>query len=199
METKEMTAGRELTDEMIRKGEEFMESILKPGRELDALVGKKESWHKAPMLKPYKCRKCGGSEFRTWGVSQRRRVCVPCHRAHGRKHMEANRPYYRAKSLATGGTEKFRAYRKKWALRTRYGLSVADYQRMTAEQGGVCKICQTPPKAGRALVVDHSHKTGAVRGLLCDSCNVGLANFRDEPERLSAAIKYLAALKAVGA
>jgi len=41
------------------------------------------------------------------------------------------------------------------------------------------------------LAVDHDHKNGEVRGLLCHRCNVGLGNFQDNPELLLKAYKYL--------
>ena len=58
----------------------------------------------------------------------------------------------------------------------RYGITPEDYERMSKEQGGVCKICGNPPQPGkRYLDVDHSHDTGKVRGLLCGACNKRLA------------------------
>jgi hypothetical protein len=65
-------------------------------------------------------------------------------------------------------------------------------------QKGTCAICRKPEvvmdkKVGRLrnLAVDHCHGKGHVRGLLCQGCNQGLGNFKDSPEILLAAIKYL--------
>ena len=75
-------------------------------------------------------------------------------------------------------------------LRRKYGITQAEYDTMLAAQGGACAICGSiEPK--RILAVDHHHGTGAVRGLLCDSCNNGLGRFRDNPEVLARAIAYL--------
>jgi hypothetical protein len=52
----------------------------------------------------------------------------------------------------------------------RYGITVREYGRMLALQDGVCALCHHPPKKKR-LSVDHNHKTGKVRGLLCYRCN----------------------------
>jgi hypothetical protein len=77
-------------------------------------------------------------------------------------------------------------------LRTRYGLTLDDYKTMLAAQGGVCAICREPStSAWGSLHVDHDHDTGRVRGLLCEACNVGLGNFKDDPARLRAAAVYL--------
>jgi hypothetical protein len=72
-------------------------------------------------------------------------------------------------------------------LKQRYGLTSEDVAAMVAAQGGVCAICEVRP----AEHVDHDHDTGAVRGILCFTCNVGLGNFNDEPERLLLAYYYL--------
>ena len=82
-------------------------------------------------------------------------------------------------------------------LKRRYGLTKADVARMAEEQNHCCAICGTPEKEmrngiTRHLAVDHDHGTGAIRGLLCQSCNTGLGKFRDDPLILARAIAYLA-------
>jgi len=57
------------------------------------------------------------------------------------------------------------------------------------EQDGYCIICFE--KCDDVLVIDHCHITGKVRGLLCQQCNAGLGNFKDDPKRLEKAISYL--------
>lgn len=65
-------------------------------------------------------------------------------------------------------------------LRRTYGITEAEYQELLAYQGGVCAICERPPAAGKNLNVDHDHKTGLVRGLLCMPCNHDLLGRRDQ-------------------
>lgn len=65
---------------------------------------------------------------------------------------------------------------RKHKLKSRYGLTEADYNLMLVEQGG-CKMCGRPRDKVRRLNVDHCHKTGKVRGLLCSQCNTVLGIF----------------------
>lgn len=58
-------------------------------------------------------------------------------------------------------------------------------------QGNVCAICGRPSPDGRRLHADHNHETKEFRGGLCHDCNRGLGIFRDSPELLEAAAKYL--------
>ena len=51
-----------------------------------------------------------------------------------------------------------------------YGLDASDYDELLRVQGGKCAVCRARPKSKR-LAVDHDHKSGAVRGLLCSRCN----------------------------
>jgi len=57
-------------------------------------------------------------------------------------------------------------------IKKKYGLSVEDYLNMVTKQNNRCVICKREPKWGKKLVIDHNHKTGKVRGLLCDLCNM---------------------------
>ncbi len=97
---------------------------------------------------------------------------------------ENRRVYYaqnREKILETAHTQ--------WVAKTpeekhaagikRYGLSTYDYSLLYAEQDGKCFLCGWKAEgSGRAgLVVDHDHKTGVVRGLLCKLCNTSLGWF----------------------
>ncbi len=65
------------------------------------------------------------------------------------------------------------------------------YTAMFLRQGGVCAICREKPKLFRRLVVDHDHRTGRVRGLLCDNCNRAIGLLKDKSQILHKAIKYL--------
>ncbi len=78
-------------------------------------------------------------------------------------------------------------------LRRKYGIGVEEYEALARAQGGVCAICNefTPTVTHPTLVVDHDHETGAVRGLLCHSCNVAIGHMRESVEMLQRAIAYL--------
>ena len=73
----------------------------------------------------------------------------------------------------------------------KYGLTEADYDRMLAEQGGGCAICgrSYPDKP---LVVDHNHRTGKVRQLLCYRCNNLVGMFETSEELLGKVAAYCA-------
>lgn len=79
---------------------------------------------------------------------------------------------------------------KKAALK-RLGLTPDAYNALLEAQGYVCKICRRPDMTGNALSVDHDHKTGRVRGLLCNKCNPMLGFAEDSPTILLRAIQYL--------
>ncbi len=85
-----------------------------------------------------------------------------------KKFYQDNLEEQRAKSRA-----------KQWEkhLKYRYGLTVEKYDEMVKKVEGKCEICGVKPKK---LRVDHCHKKGHVRGLLCDSCNYHLPIVENE-------------------
>jgi len=72
-----------------------------------------------------------------------------------------------------------------------YGLGPGNYDLLYKHQGGRCAGCQRAKGISKRLAVDHDHKTGAVRGLLCHNCNSTLAHFRDDPVALRRLADYL--------
>jgi len=75
----------------------------------------------------------------------------------------------------------------------RHGMTVGQYDEILSVQGGGCAICGTTDPGGQngRFCVDHDHSTGRIRGLLCNMCNWGLGQFRDDVELMTSAIRYL--------
>lgn len=79
----------------------------------------------------------------------------------------------------------------------KYGITLQKYEEMYEKQGGLCDICNRPETTlGHkgtlvSLSVDHCHKTGKIRALLCRSCNTMLGGSRDNIDILLNAIRYL--------
>lgn len=98
-------------------------------------------------------------------------------------------PEYRRKAR-----ERYAKWRKanprgerKWWLQYYYGITLERWDEMVLAQEGRCAICELPAE----LVVDHCHDSGAVRALLCSTCNSGLGHFKDDPVRMRAAASYI--------
>jgi hypothetical protein len=77
-------------------------------------------------------------------------------------------------------------------LQKTYNISTDDYLEMFNEQNGSCAICNIDYSFSRKVMhVDHDHLTKKVRNLLCNHCNLGLGQFRDDPNLLEKAAKYI--------
>jgi hypothetical protein len=72
-----------------------------------------------------------------------------------------------------------------------YGISVEQYLALKQQQGDLCAICGNAPRGALGLHVDHCHKTGKVRGLLCHHCNTAIGLLGERVDRMRAAIAYL--------
>jgi hypothetical protein len=90
------------------------------------------------------------------------------------------------------------------AMRKKYGLTQADYDKMLSDQNGRCKICGSTGAASSetsrrlyktdkspTLIIDHDHVTGKVRGLLCRLCNTAIAYLKDDLQNFRNAMAYV--------
>jgi hypothetical protein len=128
----------------------------------------------------------------------RQSKCMDCEREyrlspHNRRLATARMKAFRDR-LLTNDPERLRERDRKGNLKRLYGISVEEFDAMLATQGGACAICGETQAGGRwkrRFHVDHHHGTGAIRGLLCNGCNVGIGSFREDPEVMQKAIEYL--------
>jgi hypothetical protein len=104
-----------------------------------------------------------------------------------KKNDEARKAY--KKKYYQENKEKVLADTRKFKLLRKYGITIPQYESMYTAQNGVCAICKR--KTNENLRVDHCHKTGKVRGLLCHNCNTGIGHFRDSIDLLNTTIAYL--------
>lgn len=101
--------------------------------------------------------------------------CKKCSNNSSRKNKIKNSDYY-----------------KNYQLNRIYGLSLEEYNELFNKQEGKCAICEThQSELEKALVVDHNHVTGEIRGLLCSPCNLGIGNLKDSIDLLLKSISYL--------
>lgn len=93
-----------------------------------------------------------------------------------------------ARKRYAANPEKYKLYQ----VSRSYGLTPEQYREMFAVQDDRCKICKRhQSEFPKAFAVDHCHRTGKIRGLLCNSCNAGLGWFRDNVVALRAAAEYV--------
>lgn len=114
----------------------------------------------------------------------RRKECKKCRNLVAEKWRETNRDKY---------NETMRNYNAKNYSRLRlqrYDISEEDYNKLLKEQNNCCAMCEKGPSANRPLAIDHNHKTGKVRQLLCYGCNRAIAILED-PLWLASAFAYL--------
>ena len=128
-------------------------------------------------------------------IDRPKSFCKECEKSNRKKRYSQNKDKDKQSSKKWGiknRSRKLDLARSSW-LKTRFGITVDDYDKMLAEQSGVCAICSRPERiTGRKnLAVDHCHKTKKIRGLLCGHCNTALGKFDDSIHLLEKAIMYL--------
>jgi hypothetical protein len=124
-----------------------------------------------------------------------RRTCKECDRD-TQKNYYLNNPTYRSAQIARTRARYSSEERRVRTLAEKYGVTTEWYQHQLEAQGGVCAICQQPETAirmgkVRPLAVDHCHKSGRNRKLLCQCCNTMIGLAKEDPQILLAAAEYL--------
>jgi len=125
-----------------------------------------------------RCTLCGISKPHSEFQKERRSSdgitarCKPCLNAQGKAWRDSKgRQYHRVK---------------------RYGIKPEEYEELLDEQQFKCACCgSSDPKRKAGFVIDHDHDTGAVRGLLCHNCNIGIGMLGDSVFGLQLALEYL--------
>jgi DNA-binding transcriptional regulator YiaG len=173
-----------------------------PGCNRPDLTEEDFSWKiKAKGIRQNKCKLCMAS-YERWYRESRKEVIAQKKREKYQENQAENlaqkSTYYYAnqdklKERSKANYQKNRTQRlaaaKAYALRSKFGLTQDDFDRMLEAQGCVCAICGQGNKKG--LVVDHCHITGAVRGLLCRVCNSFLGRINDSVNTLDKIKEYL--------
>lgn len=122
-------------------------------------------------------------------------ACKECELARSKQWEKANPMSNASRKRAheLRNPEKTKIKRRERNLKE-YGITEEEYNAMLTNQGDRCAICKRHKSDFiKALAVDHCHKTGRVRGILCMPCNRGLGYFKDNPELTLAATDYLKA------
>lgn len=132
------------------------------------------------------------------------KICTKC----GGKYPATPKYFYRLKRNKNGldprcktccnriikkyqQTEKGKAANKRAQIKHCYGITFVEYNKIFEQQNGRCVICgKHQSRLTQCLSVDHNHKTGKVRGLLCKYCNFGIS-FIDNKKFMKKAINYL--------
>lgn len=128
------------------------------------------------------------------GLNNWCKYCTASYRAAHREERILYRHEYRQKNpekIKAGAARDYVTSGRRRQLEKRYGITEDIYNDMSALQGHVCAICHRPCRSGRRLAVDHNHRTGGVRGLLCSDCNTGLGKFQDSSVIVYQAARYL--------
>lgn len=121
--------------------------------------------------------------------------CKICENKKTREYQKANKGkvanYTKKHREKYGETYKEKARNIKYQLS--YGIGTKEYNVLFDQQSGRCAICGEKESHGRSehLFINHCHKSGKIRGLLCNLCNGGIGKLKDNPNIIENALEYL--------
>lgn len=105
--------------------------------------------------------------------------CKPC------------RVKYNSENFKKFGKQRCKTQQKDYKLRSKYNITLDDFNKQLELQNNKCAICESEFKKEFHIHVDHCHTTNIIRGLLCTYCNTALGSFQDNIKILNNAIIYL--------
>jgi hypothetical protein len=124
------------------------------------------------------------------GTSGNRTDCKVCCNKISNDYRDANKKRINSQRKRNYQKDKTKAIESN--LKRYYGIDLIVYDQIFKNQKGRCKICFLHQlKFERRFDVDHNHKTGKIRGLLCIRCNRGIGLLKDNIKILKRAIRYL--------
>jgi hypothetical protein len=135
---------------------------------------------------PKRCAACAETYWR-WRANERNRQWIATHPAKHQRNLD--------QQATRRADDPNRVEKRRDAhLYNQYGITASQFEAMAREQGDVCAICGNPPQGrgkGDTLVLDHCHKRGIVRGILCGKCNTAIGLLDDDAEQVALAAAYL--------
>lgn len=149
------------------------------------------------------CSNCGGVKdidefYKNRNTSDGRQSwCIECHRLKGKQPRNEHQKMCDREAIRKWRqTPKGKRSKLRRTLKSTFGITIEDYERMLWEQRGVCAICGRPETRKlrgkvKRLSVDHDHLTKKVRGLLCGSCNIMIGHARENMDILNNGARYL--------
>lgn len=132
------------------------------------------------------CKACTSARRKLWYGENREREIERV-----RRWAQANPERVRAQQVKMRESGRKKAIDRRSYLKRKYGVTPEWYDEQLAAQGGGCAICGKPPRDDISLHVDHDHETGALRSLLCFTCNNLLGDVQDDAQLLAKAAAYL--------
>lgn len=99
--------------------------------------------------------------------------------------------YLYVKTWKRNNPQRNKILQKRTVLKRKYKISLEEFNGMLDSQQNKCMICNKTFKNAKSTHVDHCHKSGKIRGLLCTNCNIALGYFKDSLSTIRSALKYL--------
>ena len=170
--------------------ENIINSVMKKCNTCTKVLSKEKFHKKAQNKDGYSntCRRCTSEKGKIWRENDPN--FSEKHKLRGSKWYSENKEdkLLKNKEWRENNISKYREIN----LKSRFGINLDDYNNILISQNNCCAICKKHMNEfSYNLVVDHCHKSGKIRGLLCKKCNLGIGHLNDDIDILNNSILYL--------